>query len=296
MIPAAKEDDPEEVSDKLSIAAAMWARGEKNDALSWLRRAAESASDADADMRALELAKAASALSDAIAGAPPSASKVEAAKPAAPTKPTRPPTAPPSRPGSARPGGKLPPLPPIRPLGAAPPPPRSRPPDSRASQPKAPVAAAATPPPPSKPASAAAIAPIHEPEDDDEKTSQIEVSPQLLAQSSASLPPSESTPVAAPVDQDESDLKATMRREADAEPSPAADKSHEAEGAHDRATPIPVAMPLAVGMHVRLVPSEDGVRVVLDSDSNVDDGGIPVIIVPTRRDDDLRTLLYRIKR
>src|SRR5438309_3193507 len=32
-IPAPRDDDPEEVSDKLSIAAAMWARGETADAI-----------------------------------------------------------------------------------------------------------------------------------------------------------------------------------------------------------------------------------------------------------------------
>src|SRR5205807_4752409 len=61
-IPAPRDDDPEEVSDKLSIAAAMWARGETADAISWLRRAAASAADAEADDRALELAKAAADL------------------------------------------------------------------------------------------------------------------------------------------------------------------------------------------------------------------------------------------
>ena len=61
-VPEPRDDDHEEVSDKLSIAAAMWARGDRADALSWVRRAAESASDVEQDMRALELAKAASEL------------------------------------------------------------------------------------------------------------------------------------------------------------------------------------------------------------------------------------------
>lgn len=148
-IPEVRDDDAEEVADKLSIATAMWARGDRADALSWLRRAAESASDAELDMRALELAKAASELS-ALVDSPSVAAQAAApaaqpASPAAPpmqaasATPARPPTtAPgkaPSMPGRAPaaastlpkkaspsrpPGGRLPPLPPMRPLGSAP--------------------------------------------------------------------------------------------------------------------------------------------------------------------------------
>ncbi len=145
-IPAPRDDDPEEVADKLSIAAAMWARGETGDALQWLRRAAESASDAEADLRALELAKAAAELANAptsaaISGA--GSNKPEAKAPMASTSPSgtrpatsapapmpqRPPTRPPTAKPSMRPGAKLAPLPPLRPLGsatAAAPPPTTR--------------------------------------------------------------------------------------------------------------------------------------------------------------------------
>jgi len=58
-IPQAKADDHEDVSWALSTAEATWSRGDRADALKWLRRAAEAASEAEADDRALELAKAA---------------------------------------------------------------------------------------------------------------------------------------------------------------------------------------------------------------------------------------------
>lgn len=58
-IPKAKADDHEDVSWALSTAEATWNRGDRPDALKWLRRAAEAASEAEADDRALELAKAA---------------------------------------------------------------------------------------------------------------------------------------------------------------------------------------------------------------------------------------------
>ncbi|MCL2778953.1 MAG: hypothetical protein FWD73_13210 [Polyangiaceae bacterium] len=59
-IPEATADDPEDVSWALSTAEALWTRGEFTEGLKWLRRAAEAASDAEADARALVLAKAAS--------------------------------------------------------------------------------------------------------------------------------------------------------------------------------------------------------------------------------------------
>ena len=62
-IPAARDDDPEDVSWALSTAATQWARGDRIEALKWLRRAAEAASEAEKDSRALELAKAAADLS-----------------------------------------------------------------------------------------------------------------------------------------------------------------------------------------------------------------------------------------
>ena len=45
-IPRVRDDDPDEVADGLSIAAARWSQGDSADALVWLRRAAAAASDA----------------------------------------------------------------------------------------------------------------------------------------------------------------------------------------------------------------------------------------------------------
>jgi hypothetical protein len=65
-IPKAKKEDVEDVSWALSTAEAMWSRGDRADALKWLRRAAEAASEAERDERALELAKAAADLAGII--------------------------------------------------------------------------------------------------------------------------------------------------------------------------------------------------------------------------------------
>ena len=59
VIPPAKKDDIEDVAWALQTAEATWSRGDHADALKWIRRAAEAASEAEADDRALELAKAA---------------------------------------------------------------------------------------------------------------------------------------------------------------------------------------------------------------------------------------------
>ena len=47
--PKSKKDDPEDVSWALSTAEAMWNRGERSDAIKWIRKAAEAASEAEAD-------------------------------------------------------------------------------------------------------------------------------------------------------------------------------------------------------------------------------------------------------
>ena len=62
-LPEAEPDDPEDVSWALSTAAAMWARGDHLEGLKWIRRAAEAASEMQADVRALQLANAAAELS-----------------------------------------------------------------------------------------------------------------------------------------------------------------------------------------------------------------------------------------
>lgn len=63
-IPPAKDTDAEDVVWGLQTAETLWKRGERIDAVVWLRRAAEAASDAEDDDRALELARAAAELSD----------------------------------------------------------------------------------------------------------------------------------------------------------------------------------------------------------------------------------------
>ena len=65
-IPPARKDDSEDVAWALSTAEAMHARGDCGDALKWLRRAAEAASEAQSDDRALELAKAAADLASVL--------------------------------------------------------------------------------------------------------------------------------------------------------------------------------------------------------------------------------------
>ncbi len=61
-VPEPKPEDPEDVSWALSTAEAMWARGDHAEGIKWVRRAAEAASEAEDDSRALELAKAAADL------------------------------------------------------------------------------------------------------------------------------------------------------------------------------------------------------------------------------------------
>lgn len=98
-IPAAKKDDSEDVAWALSTAEAMNARGDRAEALKWLRRAAEAASEEQADDRALELAKAAADLAQLVAPAPaPPLSRPTSIPPA------RPKTAPPpaANPAAAR--------------------------------------------------------------------------------------------------------------------------------------------------------------------------------------------------
>jgi hypothetical protein len=59
-IPAALETDSADVRDALATASAMWSSGDRGEALRWLRRAAEVATDAGDDERALQLFKATS--------------------------------------------------------------------------------------------------------------------------------------------------------------------------------------------------------------------------------------------
>src|SRR5438067_4320130 len=92
-IPAGKKDDLEDVAWAISTAEAMWGRGDHADGLKWLRRAAEAAAEAEADDRALELAKAAADVASLLAESrPPPAAAIPIAPPAPLiTTPSRPP-------------------------------------------------------------------------------------------------------------------------------------------------------------------------------------------------------------
>jgi hypothetical protein len=65
-LPHPKDDDAEDVAWALSTAEALWKRGERADAISWIRKAAAAAAEAELDLRVLELAKAAAELSAAM--------------------------------------------------------------------------------------------------------------------------------------------------------------------------------------------------------------------------------------
>lgn len=81
-IPPAKPTDAEDVAWGLQTAASLWKRGERSDAVAWLRRAAQAANDAQDDDRALELARLAADLADVVAAqgtTMPGASNPEAA-------------------------------------------------------------------------------------------------------------------------------------------------------------------------------------------------------------------------
>lgn len=135
-VPEAKPEDPEDVSWALSTAEAMWARGDHLEGVKWIRKAAEAASEAEDDMRALELAKAAADLTAILgrrsrtsaepaepmpaptttrsagstrpSGGPPSMNRPSASPPA----PGRPSGAPPAASASSRPGPRsAPPVP-----------------------------------------------------------------------------------------------------------------------------------------------------------------------------------------
>jgi hypothetical protein len=121
-IPQPTKEDHEDVSWALSTAEATWNRGDRSDALKWLRRAAESASEAEHDDRALQLAKAAAELASQLdpstgtSSAPSTRGSGAGNAPppiARPSMTGRPPVPMPGRPSarpSARPSG-----PPVRP-------------------------------------------------------------------------------------------------------------------------------------------------------------------------------------
>src|SRR5689334_2608360 len=70
LLPAPRQDDDEDVVWGISTATALWGRGERADALVWLRRASEAATAAGQEFRASELSMYAVALEEAMRSAP----------------------------------------------------------------------------------------------------------------------------------------------------------------------------------------------------------------------------------
>src|SRR5262245_48016369 len=138
-IPPPVDDDPEDVFWALSTATTLYNRGERSEALKWLRRAAEQASDSGADTRALALMKAAADLTATFSTPPPAPSAAPPQRvstpPPLPKKAAPAPPAPP--PPAAAPAARPPPVPPRPPSIPAPPPVPARPPSVPAPAPRA---------------------------------------------------------------------------------------------------------------------------------------------------------------
>jgi len=143
-IPAAAKNDSEDVSWALSTAEAMWSRGDRSDAIKWIRKAVEAASEAQDDDRALELAKAAADLASQVGVVQTAPPPPVAAKPSVPPRPAPARSAPPPPPAASRP---------------PPPPTSSRPASPAASQP----APSQPAPPAAKPAAPKPAAPLTSP-------------------------------------------------------------------------------------------------------------------------------------
>ena len=56
-VPEPRDDDDEDLAFALTTASTMWKRGDRDEAIKWVKRAVEHAADADLDDRALELGK-----------------------------------------------------------------------------------------------------------------------------------------------------------------------------------------------------------------------------------------------
>lgn len=125
--PTPEDDDPEDIVLALETGSALWKNGKADEAVRWLRRAADSAEQAGKDLRALMLARAAAELVAPEGSAPPPSR-------AAAPDPSRPPP-PPSRRSPPSTSG-------AEPTAAA-----SRPPPPSASRAPAPPSAAPAAPP-----------------------------------------------------------------------------------------------------------------------------------------------------
>jgi hypothetical protein len=105
--------DSEEVNWALSTAAALLGRGERAEAIKWVRRAAEQASDDGADDRSIELARVVGELATIVASAPPPPPA------AAPAPPPEAPAPPPAAAAAPPPEAPAPPPPPAAPAPPA---------------------------------------------------------------------------------------------------------------------------------------------------------------------------------
>src|SRR5262245_14002020 len=120
VFPSPDDDDAEDVAWGLTTGAALWKQGERYDAIVWLKRAVDAASQAGLGRRADELNRAATALLASLSG------------PVVPTPSGQAPTGPPLRsPPPPAPAGVTSPHPPVAlapvavaPVAAPPPPPK----------------------------------------------------------------------------------------------------------------------------------------------------------------------------
>jgi len=125
-IPQPNDDDDDEVQWALSTARALLAAGNIDEALQWLRRAGESATDVDQDMRAVELFKAAATIRSTMPPPPaspapgdgPSSEPISHIRALRPREPAKPPPVPARRKPSLRAIPPPPPVPSSRPIEA----------------------------------------------------------------------------------------------------------------------------------------------------------------------------------
>ncbi len=170
MIPAPKKSDHEDVAWALSTAEAQWTQGERAEAIKWLRRAAEAASEVEDDTRALELAKAIAELTASSPPPPPSRPPASVQLPRPPPIPNVAGVTPPLPPQSL-PKPPLAPSAPLapRPLSVAPRPVSGTPPRAPTARPPAqPLRPASKAPTPAKRQSRKSIPPKDEDRTDTE--------------------------------------------------------------------------------------------------------------------------------
>jgi hypothetical protein len=139
-IPPPDPADNGEVTEALDVAGQLWRTGNHQDAIRWVRRAAEAADQAGDSQRMSALARAGADLEQSLTAAPPTSSSppppVRTSTP--PPLPTRPASLPPPRESSSRMRAKTPPPlsskttpPPLPPQPSRPPPAVTTPPQGR---------------------------------------------------------------------------------------------------------------------------------------------------------------------